>query len=88
MTTKIDISPEQLAIVQGILKDHLPKGTLAWAFGSRVTWTAKPFSDLDIALEGPERRVPGVSVDCGAAEGACGLGRDNAWRGCRPSART
>ena len=29
MTTKIDISPEQLAIVQGILKDHLPKGTLA-----------------------------------------------------------
>lgn len=54
MTAKIDISPEQLVILQGILKDHLPKGTLAWAFGSRVTWTAKPFSDLDIALEGAE----------------------------------
>ena len=51
MTGKIDISPEQRAIVQRILADHLPMGTLAWVFGSRVTWTAKPFSDLDIALE-------------------------------------
>jgi type I restriction enzyme S subunit len=52
MTGKIDISPDQLETVQTILRAHLPKGTLAWAFGSRVTWTAKPFSDLDIALEG------------------------------------
>ena len=63
MTGKIDISPEQLAIVQGILKDHLPKGTLAWAFGSRVTWTAKPFSDLDIALEGTAPLAPEVLID-------------------------
>jgi type I restriction enzyme S subunit len=63
MTTKIDISPEQLAIVQGILKDHLPNGTLAWAFGSRVTWTAKPFSDLDIALEGTAPLAPDVLID-------------------------
>lgn len=63
MTAKIDISPEQLAIVQGILKDHLPKGTLAWAFGSRVTWTAKPFSDLDIALEGTAPLAPDVLID-------------------------
>lgn len=63
MTGKIDISPEQLAIVQGILKDHLPKGTLAWAFGSRLTWTAKPFSDLDIALEGAEPLLPDVLID-------------------------
>ena len=63
MTTKIDISPEQLAIVQGILKDHLPKGTLAWAFGSRVTWTAKPLSDLDIALEGTAPLAPDVLID-------------------------
>lgn len=63
MTTRIDISPEQLAIVQGILKDHLPKGTLAWAFGSRVTWTAKPFSDLDIALEGAAPLAPDVLID-------------------------
>jgi type I restriction enzyme S subunit len=63
MTGKIDISPEQLAIVQGILKDHLPKGTLAWAFGSRVTWTAKPFSDLDIALEGAAPLAPDVLID-------------------------
>lgn len=63
MSAKIDISPEQLAIVQGILRDHLPKGTLAWAFGSRVTWTAKPFSDLDIALEGAEPLAPDVLID-------------------------
>lgn len=63
MTGKIDISPEQLAIVQGILRDHLPKGTLAWAFGSRVTWTAKPFSDLDIALEGAAPLPSDVLID-------------------------
>lgn len=63
MTGKIDISPEQLAIVQGILKAHLPKGTLAWAFGSRVTWAAKPFSDLDIALEGAAPLPPDVLID-------------------------
>jgi len=63
MTGKIDISPEQLAIVQGVLKAHLPKGTLAWAFGSRVTWTAKPFSDLDIALEGTAPLAPDVLID-------------------------
>lgn len=63
MSAKIDISPEQLAIVQGILKAHLPKGTLAWAFGSRVTWTAKPFSDLDIALEGAAPLAPDVLID-------------------------
>lgn len=63
MSAKIDISPEQLAIVQGILRDHLPKGTLAWAFGSRVTWTAKPFSDLDIALEGAAPLPADVLID-------------------------
>lgn len=63
MKGKIDITPEQLAIVQGILRDHLPKGTLAWAFGSRVTWTAKPFSDLDIALEGAAPLPSEVLID-------------------------
>lgn len=63
MTAKIDISPDQLAIVQEILNDRLPKGTLAWAFGSRVTWTAKPFSDLDIALEGAAPLPPEVLID-------------------------
>jgi type I restriction enzyme S subunit len=67
MTAKIDISPEQLAIVQGILKAHLPKGTLAWAFGSRVTWTAKPFSDLDIALEGEAPLPSDVLIDLAEA---------------------
>jgi predicted nucleotidyltransferase len=63
MSAKVDITPEQMAIVQGILKDHLPKGTLAWAFGSRVTCKAKPFSDLDIALEGAVPLPADVLID-------------------------
>jgi type I restriction enzyme, S subunit len=51
MSNAIDISPEQLLIVQSILRKHLPKGARTWAFGSRVTWTAKDFSDLDLAVE-------------------------------------
>lgn len=73
MTGKIDISPEQLAIVQGVLKAHLPKGTLAWAFGSRVTWTAKPFSDLDIALEGAKPLPSEVLIDLAEAFDASDL---------------
>ena len=46
------MSPAHLQIVQDILREHLPEGVRTWAFGSRVTWTAKEFSDLDLALEG------------------------------------
>lgn len=63
MSAKIDISPVEMAIVHGVLKDHLPKGTLAWVFGGRVTWTAKPFSDLNIALEGEAPLPPEVLID-------------------------
>lgn len=63
MTGKIDISPAELAIVREILKEHIPKGTLSWAFGSRVTWTAKPISDLDIALEGAAPLPSDVLID-------------------------
>ncbi len=51
MTGKIDISPDELDIVQAILRAHLPEGTRTWAFGSRVKGAAKPFSDLDLAVE-------------------------------------
>ena len=73
MSTRIDITPEQLDIVQGILKDHLPKGTLAWAFGSRVRWMAKPFSDLDIALEGAAPLPADVLIDLEEAFGQSDL---------------
>ena len=46
----LDLKPEHHALVREILAAHAP-GVKAWAFGSRVTGTAKRFSDLDIALD-------------------------------------
>ena len=48
----VDIRPDQLAIVQGILSRHLSPDVKVWVFGSRATWTTKDSSDLDLALEG------------------------------------
>jgi type I restriction enzyme S subunit len=45
----IDIDPRDWADVQRILQVHVPQLEV-WAFGSRVKHTAKPFSDLDLAL--------------------------------------
>jgi predicted nucleotidyltransferase len=45
----IDIRPEDWDIIRTILRQHLP-GIEVWAFGSRVTGRARPFSDLDLAL--------------------------------------
>ncbi|MFO0387664.1 MAG: restriction endonuclease subunit S, partial [bacterium] len=46
---KIDIRPDHWEIVQGILKKHVPLCEV-WAFGSRAKWTAKEYSDLDLAI--------------------------------------
>ena len=45
----IDLHPDQWPIVRDILQKHVP-GHAVWAFGSRATGTAKPFSDLDLAV--------------------------------------
>jgi type I restriction enzyme S subunit len=45
----IDIRPDHWAIVRDILKKHVPHHEV-WAFGSRATWQAKPYSDLDLAI--------------------------------------
>ena len=45
----IDVSPEQWETVRTILQRHEPQNAV-WAFGSRAKWTAKPFSDLDLAI--------------------------------------
>ena len=47
--TLIDLNPEHLKTVQAILAEHVP-GYEVLAFGSRVTWTAKEYSDLDLAV--------------------------------------
>ena len=45
----IDIRLEHLEIVRDILRRHVPEYEV-WAFGSRVTGNAKPYSDLDLAI--------------------------------------
>lgn len=48
----IDIRPEHWAIARAILRRHVPQYEV-WAFGSRATGKAKPFSDLDLAILTP-----------------------------------
>ena len=45
----IDIRPDHWEIVSAILEKHVPQYEV-WAFGSRAKWTAKEFSDLDLAI--------------------------------------
>ncbi len=47
----IDVSAEQLNIILNILKQNMP-GYEVRAFGSRHKWTAKDYSDLDLAVVG------------------------------------
>ena len=45
----IDVRPDLWHIVSGILQKYVPQYEV-WAFGSRAKWTAKPYSDLDLAV--------------------------------------
>ena len=47
----IDVNPNHLKTVTRILAEHVPECEVR-AFGSRVTWTAKDYSDLDLAVVG------------------------------------
>ena len=47
----IDLNSKHLETIQRILAEHVPKCE-ARAFGSRVKWTAKDYSDLDLAVVG------------------------------------
>jgi type I restriction enzyme, S subunit len=46
---RIDITPAQWAIVRQVLQRRVPQFEV-WAFGSRTTGKAKPYSDLDLAI--------------------------------------
>ena len=54
MSGLIDLSPAHLAIVDEILSEYVPDCEVR-AFGSRATWTARDYSDLDLAVvsDGP-----------------------------------
>ena len=60
MTSPIDIRPDHLAMVQDVLRAHLPDGAEAWVFGSRATWTTKDSSDLDLAVQANGKITPRV----------------------------
>ncbi len=55
----IDIRPDHWRIVRDILARHVPDREV-WAFGSRATWTAKDYSDLDLAILGEQPLPSGV----------------------------
>ena len=50
---KVDLRPDHWAIVRDALRRHVPDREVL-AFGSRATWTAKEYSDLDLAVMGEE----------------------------------
>ena len=49
MNAPVDISPGDLETVREILAEHIPEYEVL-AFGSRVAWTARQYSDLDLAV--------------------------------------
>ena len=52
----IDLAGEDRKTVLALLERYLP-GTEAWAYGSRVKWTSRPQSDLDLVVFAmPEQR--------------------------------
>lgn len=55
----IDIRPDDWAIVRDILARHVPDREV-WAFGSRATWTAKDYSDLDLVILGDHPLPPDI----------------------------
>ena len=52
----IDMNPKARRTVKELLQRYLP-GVTVWAYGSRVKWTARPDSDLDLVVfVGKEQR--------------------------------
>lgn len=49
MTDSLDIHPKELETVQAILAEHVSEVEVR-AFGSRVRWTARKTSDLDLVI--------------------------------------
>ena len=55
MNAAIDITPAHRKTILALLRQYLP-GVLVWAYGSRVKWTSRPASDLDlVAFSKPEQ---------------------------------
>ena len=63
---RLDLEDRHLLLVRAILSAHVP-GAEVVAFGSRVSGTAKPYSDLDLAIRSDSRidlRTLAALEDC------------------------
>jgi type I restriction enzyme S subunit len=49
MNSAIDITSEQRKTLVDLVRQYIP-GVAVWAYGSRVKWTARPNSDLDLVV--------------------------------------
>lgn len=52
MTERFHLSPKHRAVIEALLREHLP-GVEVWAYGSRVDGRSHDGSDLDLVLRGP-----------------------------------
>jgi type I restriction enzyme S subunit len=60
MTAALDITTAQRKILLALLRQFIP-GAVVWAYGSRVKWTARPNSDLDLVVFTTPAQKPLVS---------------------------
>ncbi len=60
MGVSIDITPAQRKVILDLLRSYLPN-TIVWVYGSRVKWTSRPQSDLDMAVFTTPEQKPQVS---------------------------
>ncbi len=51
MSQRVDIRPQDLAIIKTVLRALLPPDAQVWVFGSRAKWTTRRSSDLDLAID-------------------------------------
>ncbi len=56
----IDVSASQRNTILVLLEKYLPN-TTAWVYGSRVKWTSRPQSDLDLMVFAPPEQHRKVS---------------------------
>lgn len=62
MAERLHLSPEHRAVIEGLLREHLP-GVEVWAYGSRVNGRSHGGSDLDLVLRGPDlKEIPAGSL--------------------------
>lgn len=60
MTGQLDLTAEHRQLVAELLRAYLP-GVEVWAYGSRVSGTARPYSDLDLALFTDSRHAAAIA---------------------------